>query len=124
MSFKAKPLPLSFTAAHFLRLRTLSGMLIDHIFVSIHRGQIHHSNLSSCWSAELIMCRRARKKRTASYLDSTEVSPPQLSSKQAAAVSPGYRSCLAPWVISVMNALAEQTGSRLSRSSCGCAVIA
>ncbi len=53
---------LSFTAAHFLRLRTLSGIVIDHVFVSIHRGQIHHSNLSSYWSAELIMCRRAKKR--------------------------------------------------------------
>lgn len=60
MSFKAETLLLSFTVAHFLRPRTLSGILIDHVFVSIHRGQIHHSNLSSCWCAELIMCRRGR----------------------------------------------------------------
>lgn len=82
--------------------------LIDHVFVSIHRGQIHHSNLSSCWSAELILCRSSRKKRTDSCLDSCEVSLPRLCSKRAARASPGYRSCLAPWVISVMNALAEQ----------------
>lgn len=110
MSFKAETLLLSFTVAHFLRPRTLSGILIDHVFVSIHRGQIHHSNLSSCWCAELIMCRRGRgkKKRTTSCLDSSEVSPPHLVSKRAAKASLGYGSCLAPWVISVMNALAEQ----------------
>lgn len=108
MSFTAKTFLLSFTAPHFLRLRTLSGILIDHVFVSIHRGQIHHSNLSSCWCAKLIMCRKARKKRTASCLDSSEVSLPHLVSKRAAKASLGCWSCLAPWVISVMNALAEQ----------------
>lgn len=110
MSFKAKTLLLSFTAAHFLRLRTaLSGILIDHLFVSIHRGQIHHSNLSSWQSTELIMCRSARKKkRTTSCLDSSEVSLPHPSSKRAAKASLVYRSCLAPWVIRVMNALVEQ----------------
>lgn len=63
MSFTAETFLLSFTAPHFLRQRTLSAILIDHAFVSIHRGQIHHSNLSSCWCAKLIMCRRARKKK-------------------------------------------------------------
>lgn len=37
--------------------------LIDHIFVSIHTGQIHHSNLSSTQSAGLIMWRETRKKK-------------------------------------------------------------
>lgn len=111
MSFKAETLLLSFTVAHFLTPRTLSGILIDHVFVSIHRGQIHHSNLSSCWCAELIMCRRGRKRKKRGQplcLDSSEVSPPHLVSKRAAKASLGYGSCLAPWVISVMNALAEQ----------------
>lgn len=48
------------------------------------------------------------KKRTTSCLDTSEVSLPHIGSKRAAKASLGFRSYLAPWVISVMNALAEQ----------------
>lgn len=62
VSFKAKTLPLCSTTAPFLTLKTPSAVVIDYEFASIHTGQIHHSNLSSFWSPELITCRGATKR--------------------------------------------------------------
>lgn len=52
--------------------------------------------------------RKEKERGTASCLHSCEVSLSHLGSKRAAEASPGYRSCVALWVISVMNALAGQ----------------
>lgn len=79
---------------------------IDHAFGSIHEGKIHHSNLSRSRSVELIMTHR---EDSLQFLGPSELFPPHLPSKRVAGASLGCRSCSALWVISVMNALAEQT---------------